>query len=307
MANYLLDTSCFYSISNKVIDLNKVKLDNSNILACPLSVFEIAKCENNQADFDQRKRAMSNLKNIITLFVPKSSDYIFDKSYSQKSDEDNFIINCDDIINCLLNSNTYDEAEKGIQYNGKLIRIDFKALREWKKELSDNFKTTLENSDKKIIGIIKTHIKEINKDLTEKDIKRQSKVRYKEIADMDEIYVLMVTELSIRAGLIDINEYNKAIEYDNKIKLNEFIHRAFNNYKYSLESYIKVYLEFRKEKILNSPEKNDLFDLDFMVYLDVIGDCIFVIKEDKWVNIGNRVTDNKFISKDDFINKFKYD
>lgn len=307
MSNYLLDTNCFYSISDKVIDLNKVKSEKSNILSCPLSVFEIARCKNEKEDFDKRKRAMRNLINLTTLFIPKTSDYIIDKSFNQKSNEDDFIINCDDIINCLLYSKTYEEAEKGIYFKEKKICLKFEELNEWKKELANNFKKLIEQDDRNIIEILKASIREENNDAKEKEIKKLSKIRYKEIIDTDNVYINMITGLSIRTGLIKEDEYNKAFDMNDTSKIIELISLATENYNYSLESYINVYLEFRKEKILNSPERNDLFDLDFLVYLDVVSDCVFVTNENKWVVIGNNVAKNKFMSKDNFISRFKYD
>lgn len=306
MPNYLLDTNCFYSFSRKVIDLNKLREDNSNILACPLNVLEIARSKDDIKDFRLRKQAMINLRDIANIYISKSTDYIFDKAFGLESQEDNIVFNSDDIINCMINANSYAEAKNGIDVNGKTVRIDFDALHEWKLNLSVYFSSTMTSDDIAILEKIKEYLP-TNKQTTEREIKRSSKRRFREIADMDIAYVLMVVGLGVRVNLYSDDEYDNAVNSEDVEKFNEMIEIAISKYNFLLDSYIKIYLEYRKERLHNSPDKNDFFDLDFFTYLDFIGDCVFVTDEPKWVELANRVNCYKIISKDNFFNEFRID
>jgi hypothetical protein len=306
MPKFLLDTNCFYSISNKTIDLNKVKEDDSIILATPLSVLEIAKCKNDEENFKHRKQAMLNLKNISNHILPWTPDYVIEACFGQKSlDEKENKLNIEEIIFCLINSNSYDEAKNGILTKNGITKLDFNLLENWKKEFSTSFRNTILKDDKDILAYIEETNRVNYQDMTINEIKKEAKKRYKEIADTDFAHLYMITGLGARAGLYSIEEYENAIDMNNFEEFIKLTDYALSKYNHFLKSYIKVFLEFRKEKLLNSPEKNDLFDLEFLVYLDIIEDCVFVTGEPKWVEIGNKINKNKFYHKEDFIKLFR--
>ena len=303
MPNYLLDTNCFYSFSKNNLDFNKLREANANILACPLNVLEIARCSDDAQDFHLRKNAMVNLRDIANMFIPKSTDYIMDKSFNQVSSEDNIVINSEDIINCMINSKSYKEAKNGILVNGKTVRINFDALHEWKHNLSDYFSSTMKYDDIAILEKIAVYLPNKTSS-SEREIKRNSNKRFKEIVNMDIAQILMITGLGVRVGLYSAEEYDEVVNNENVEKFDEIIHLAMSKYNYLLDSYIRIYLEFRKERLRNSPEKNDFFDLEFFTYLDFIRDCVFVTNESKWVEVANRVTNNKLMLQEDFTNLY---
>ncbi len=304
--NYIFDTNCFYHFNKTKIDINKVKKDKANICSVPISIIEILKIDE-EKDFKKRRNAMINLADLTTKPINDTPDDIFSISFGLDHPQKKKPINWGQIISTMICANNHAELLKGVKIGKNKNSLKTGVVVNWKKEESKIFIDRFVQSDREQINKIKREIRKKENIKNDKILNKKAKIRFKEILKMDVTYCSVITGLSVRAGLITEEAYITALKDETMKKFDELMRKAVTQYNLSLETYIKVFLQYRNDFCGQIPHRNDIYDLDFLSYLDIFKNAVLVTTEKKkWITIAEKVCPGKLLHVDDFYNKYKF-
>lgn len=304
--NYIFDTNCFYHFNKNKIDLKKVIKSRANICTTPISIIEILKIEDKKG-FKKRRNAMINLVDLTTRPINDTPDDIFSLSFGLEHPQKDKPVNWGEIISTMVSAKNYEELLDGVKIGKNKISLKTGVIVNWKKEESNIFIDRFIQSDLEQLNEIKNKIRKKENITDEKKLIKKAKIRFKEILKMDVTYCSVITGLSVRAGLITEEEYITALKDETMKKFDELMRKAVMQYNFSLETYIKIFLQYRNDFCGQIPHRNDIYDLDFLTYLDIIKNSVLVTTEKKkWITIAEKVCTGKLIHVDDFYRKYKY-
>lgn len=307
MKNYLLDTNCFYDISkgsthDKKIQrkLNSIK---ESIVICPIVILEIVNCEPKNSDFVNRKRAMAALLNVKSEIYQDTPDDVISKAFSQKPLQLDNKVDWGEIINTFLLANSYSEAKDGVldYKNKRTLKLDFELINQWKQSFQEFFINSIQITNKEARQRVKDILSKYDLDkLTRKEL---SELILSNSLEGQNVYDYILSGLAVRAGIITEFEYEKLVDANDITTIQEFIVRIKKTYNKTLETYLKVFIHYRRTLLKNSysPEKNDIFDLDFFSYMDIFSNCFFVTSEKQWIENYKTIIPDRVIKFEEFI------
>jgi len=311
MAKFVLDTNIFYKISEnpqkrnkRVRDLQEIK---ENLILTPINILEIANCDGSNEDYYKRKRAMSVLEDVGANIYLDSSDEVISKAYgvpvtNRFTDEE-----LRRIVFALCNSKSFSDLKNGVDdvENRRTIKLNIEVLNEWKKNARKVFNQKVVDGNRDIQIEIKQKLEGQDSSMEKKLFRGMKRKAIIKAISSISVYAYMIIGLAERAGLIQENIYEEICNNFDIVQFESTLSDALEHYDDSLEEYITTYLIYRYKTLYGiHPEKNDLFDLEFFTYLNVIEDSKFVTDENLWINIDLEYQLEKVISYDNFQNEF---
>lgn len=295
MSAYLLDTSCFYSVSKNSLKQQKLRSMGSELATSLVAVMEIARITRKPGDFNRRKRAMKALDFISPLIHQRTPDDIVAKAFGQPEPQTE-PIDYRAIMRAIILADSYEEAIRGVtdHQQGVTVKIKPELLTEWKQSTSSYFVDTVVSGNERTREIFLNQLQERNPGLNERQLKSLSQELTRMTSRREEAYLYTLVGLSFRAGLHTESELIQAIS---SREINNLTQSAKLKYDGSLESYIKIYLAFQ-EHVSNgrTPERNALFDLEFFLHLDAHNvKYTFVTTEKLWIELGKSAIPGRVI------------
>lgn len=270
----------------------------SDVTTSPVAVLEIAKIRPTRGDFERRRRAMQALDFIQPLIHEKTPDDILAQAFGQVMPV-TVPIDYFSIIRTILLAGSYEEAVKGVKdpFYHVLRRIDPPLLEAWKGSCANYFTHEVIAGDKKQRKVFESLLQERYPDLDRKQLASRAKELSCRTSRHKAAYLYTLVGLSVRAGLHTESQLSDALRSDD---IDSLVESAKRKYDGSLDTYIKMYLAFREYLSEGrSPEKNALFDLEFLLHLDVpVAGCIFVTTEELWLRLGESVIPGRVVALD---------
>lgn len=311
MAKFVLDTNIFYKISEnpqkrnkRVRDLQNIK---ENLILTPMNILEIANCDGSNEDYYKRKRAMNVLEDIGANIYLDSSDEVISKAYGVPVTNKFTNDELRRIGFALCNSKRFSDLKNGVDdiENRRTIKLDIEVLNEWKKNARSFFNQKVIDGNRDIQMEIKQKIEDQDSSMGKKLFRGMKRKAIIKAISSISAYAYMIIGLAERAGLIQANVYEEICNNFDIVQFESTLSDALEHYNDSLEDYITTFLIYRYKTLYGKhPEKNDLFDLEFFTYLNVIEDSKFVTGENLWINIDSEYQLGKVMSYDTFQNEF---
>lgn len=311
MAKFVLDTNIFYKISEnpqkrnkRVRDLQEIK---ENLILTPMNILEIANCDGSNEDYYKRKRAMSVLEDIGANIYLDSSDEVISKAYGVPVTNKFTNDELRRIVFALCNSKSFSDLKNGVDdiENRRTIKLNIELLNEWKKKARSFFNQKVINGNRDIQMEIKQKIEVQDSSMGKKLFRGMKRKEIIKAISSISVYAYMIIGLAERSGLIQANVYEEICNNFDVVQFESTLSVALEHYDDSLEDYITTYLIYRYKTLYGKhPEKNDLFDLEFFAYLNVIEDSKFVTGENLWTIIDSEYQLGKVMSYNTFQNEF---
>lgn len=314
MPKYILDTNIFYTISGNKSQRNKIvrKLQDvkQDLIITPLNILEIANFDGSEEDYHKRKAAMNVINDLNVEIYQDSSDEIITKAFGLQPEQAFTQIELQNIIYAVVHSKGLKNFGDGVfKIEGDKItahiRLFPKILNKWKKDARKFFNDKINEGNKEIQKDVKETLEFQNGEMEKRVFRQLKKASILKSINSEIVYAFMLIGLAERAGKLVNKEYEDLVDNFDINKFIRLLTEILEVYDNSLEEYITVYLLYRYKTLYGKhPEKNDLFDLEFFSYLNVIEDSIFVTNEDLWITIDKENELGNVLSYSEFYNTF---